>query len=165
MDDFRPGKPGSEEVKSQLDYYGLFLLDGDLSYDSQALKSIQASLKSKKDQYDGFVKRLRDSRISTGSPVTEESMEEAIRAADYDRIEDQVIKLKKREEILRKTVSAEKSPSVKEDLDPKKTCFVTDPPRQFASETALKMFLSEQDAEFVKKHEALQRAMLGEDKN
>jgi hypothetical protein len=163
MDDFRNDKPGSEEVRNQLEYHGLFLLDGDRSYEEQAFTAIRHSISHKKNQYDAFVQRLRDSRIATGSPVTEEAMEEAVDRAGYITIQRDIDKLQKRIKVLEKVLE-EKGPKgkVKETLDPRRTCFVTDPPREFPSETALELFLLDQEPDFVERHKTLQTGMLGE---
>ena len=44
--------------------------------------------------------------------------------------------------------------SVSPALDPERSCFVTNPPRQFPSKTALAMFLAE-NPEIKAKHDAL----------
>jgi hypothetical protein len=163
MDDFRPGKPGSEEVRLQLNYHGLFLMDGDRSYDEQALEAVSASLKEKQQRFEGFVGRMRDSRIAAGSPVDEATMAELVERSGYSALEREIEGLKGREKFLRAAVT-EAGPQRRQrtSLDPKKTCYVTEPPREFPSETALAMFLSEQTEEFRARHEELASAMRGE---
>jgi len=161
MDDFRPGKPGSEEVREQMEPYGLFLLDGNRGYDEQALNALQACLKKKEGQFRDFVDRLRDSRITAGSPITPEAMEEAKRRGGYDKFEKDIEVIRERVGII-KSVLAEEGiiGRVKEPLDPKRTCFASQPPRPFPSEVALRLFLSNQKPDFVKQHEELQAAMM-----
>ena len=55
-----------------------------------------------------------------------------------------VDKLKARVGVLSAVVNEDAHKgAVKQTLDPKRTCFVINPPRQFPSETALRMFLLE----------------------
>lgn len=161
MDDFRPGKPGSEEVREQMEVFGLFLLDGDRNYDEQALSALKNCFKAREGQLRAFVERLRDSRIATGSPVTEEALNEAKRRGGYDVVEEDLDKIQKRIRLLEGVVS-KGTERIKEELDPKKTCFATKPPREFPSETALEMFLLTLPEEQVNQHKELQAAMLGD---
>ena len=161
MDDFRPGKPGSEEVREQMEPYGLFLLDGNRGYDEQALNALQACLKKKEGQYRDFTERLRDSRITAGSPITPEAMEEAERRGGYDKFQRDIEITRERIQIINKVLTEEGViGKVKEPLDPKRTCFATQPPREFPSVVALQLFLSNQKPGFVEQHEELQAAML-----
>lgn len=165
MDDFRPGKPGTEEVKHLLDYYGLFLLDGDRSWEEQAVGSLEVSLKTKQSQLDGFINRIRDARIAQGSPVDDETLAALAARAGYDTLQNQCTTLKKRVDYLRSLLSEVGSKGkVKHTLDPKRTCFLLKPPKQFASEVALKLFLMDQTPEFRKQHETMIKGMLAEDK-
>lgn len=162
MDDFRPGKPGSEEVRLQLNYHGLFLMDGDRSYDEQALEACTASLREKRSQFEGFVSRVRDNRIAQGSPVDDTTMAELIDRAGYGKLEKEVEALKNRVAFLREAV-AESGPGRRQrsQLDPERTCYVCEPPREFPSKTALNLFLSEQNDEFRSRHAELAEAMRG----
>lgn len=152
--DFQPGQPGSEEVRNLLDSSGLFLLNPDLSYDLQALKALQACIKSKKSFRDEFIQRLRDGRIATGRSIDDGTLQEAIESAGYGHksmsrtgqpgLQGQIEALEARVKFLQKSVEGDPTRGyVKERLDPEKTCFVTNPPRQFPSKTALQMFLAE----------------------
>jgi len=152
--DFEPGQPGSEEVRKMLDNAGLFILNPDLSYDLQALKSLEASYKSKKSFRDEFIQRLRDNRIASGRSIDDGTLEEAIESAGYGvkinertgvpGLQGQMDALTARIKFLKKAVESDPTRGyVKERLDPEKTCFVTSPPRQFPSKTALAMFLEE----------------------
>lgn len=161
LNDFRPGQPGSEEVKQITDYFGLFLLDGDRSWEEQAVHAIEDSLKAKKAQVEGFVNRVRDSRISQGSPVDDAAMDEILRTSGQDKIREQCESLDKRLKFLRKLLGEKGTKGkVKETLDPKRTCFITQPPRQFPSEAALELFLMDQSPEFRAKHEEYKKSMV-----
>jgi len=160
MDDFRPGKPGTEEVKHQMDYYGIFLLDGDRSWEEQAITALKTSLKVKKEQVDNFKARMRDQRIAAGSPVTEEAMNEIIERSGYGKLIEECDALQKRVSALTKILDkAGTKGKVKQQLDPKRTCFVLNPPKEFISEVALELFLMDQTPEFRKKHEEFQKSL------
>jgi len=164
MNDFRPGQPGSEEVAALLAYNGVFLLDGDKSYEEQALTALRGCYRAKKAQYDAAVQKMRDNRLGAGLTVTDEVMEEAKRMTGYVTFEADVKSIKRRVDTLSKIVEAEGvEGKVKGMLDPRKTCFVTQPPREFPSEVALELFLLDQPADFVSQHKEMQSQMLGEE--
>jgi hypothetical protein len=155
LDDFRGGKPGSEETRKILSFEGVFLQDTDLSYDFQALKSLRMAVKEREDRIKTFVDRTRNSRIAGGATVDDSTMEDLIQNAGYGRMSDDVDKLKNRISHLVQVVNEDENKgAVRQSLDPKRTCFVINPPRQFPSETALAMFLSEHP-EIKAEHDAL----------
>jgi hypothetical protein len=155
LDDFRPGKPGSEETRKILDMEGLFLQDSDLSYDFQALTALKACVTERKRRIKDFTDRTRNSRIAGGATVDDDTMRDLLEGSGYADMERGVVKLSARVKILEGIVNADANKgSVRETLDPERTCFVTVPPRQFPSKTALKLFLSEHP-EIAEKHEAL----------
>lgn len=157
MDDFRKGKPGSEETQKILKEAGCFLLDGDRGYDVQALEALIECVKTKKQQYRDFIDRFRQARATAGQNVTDELVEENLQRAGYGRISDQIEVLEKRIEMLRNEVKEADPEHVQPKLDPKRTCFVLEPPRQFASPTALKMFLAE-NPEIKEEHDKFMKA-------
>jgi hypothetical protein len=156
LDDFRPGKPGSEETKKILDFEGVFLQDSDLSYDFQALESLRAYVRERKDRIKTFTERTKGSRVAGGVAVDDATMEELLEQAGYKRMQEQVDKVVGRIKILEKIVNEdERKGAVKHTLDPERSCFVINPPRQFPSKTALAMFLAEQPQEVRDAHNAL----------
>ena len=160
MDDYRPGKPGSEEVRKMLNYHGLFLMDGDRSYDSQALQAIKASYTEKTRVVNDFKERLQTNRTTSNRSIDDQTLTEITNKAGYGvgGIGDQVKSLKKRIDMLEKIVAADKSQGkVKDTLDPERTCFITKPPRQFPSKIALAMFL-EENPDIKKEHEEFVKA-------
>ena len=155
LDDFRPGKPGSEETRKILSFEGVFLADTDLSYDYQALQALRAAVREREERIKTFVDRTRNSRIAGGATVDDETMEDLIQSAGYGRMQSDVDKLKSRIKTLSSVVNEDESKgAVRQTLDPKRTCFVINPPRQFPSVTALTMFLNE-NPEIKAEHEAL----------
>lgn len=169
--DFEPGQPGAEEVRHLLESYGVFLLNPDLSYDLQALRALEASYRSKKQVFDDFVQNVRQKAVASGQSINEETLEEAIEQSGYGNrvnartglpgLRGQLEAIQKRIKFLRKAVESDPTRGyTRENFDPEKTCFVTDPPRQFASKTALQMFLEENPA-IRTKHEEFVKAQNG----
>jgi hypothetical protein len=153
LDDFRPGKPGSEETRKTLEFEGVFLQDSDLSYDVQALQALQSFVRERKARVKNFVERNKAARLKQGAACTDAEMDELKSSAGYSVMEANVSKVEARIRILEKTVNADMNKgSVKQTLDPTRTCFVINPPRQFPSRTALAMFLAE-NPEIKAKHD------------
>lgn len=161
--DFANNLPGSEEARQILDYHGLFMLDGDRSYEEQALESLRKTVREKKAQLDNFVDRIRAQGTATGATVSDENLEDKKYKAGYKTFEEDLKVLEARVKYLSGvlTQSGFKG-KVKAQLDPRRTCFATKPPREFPSEVALEMFLVGKPEEFVSQHRELQAQMLQE---
>jgi hypothetical protein len=158
LEDFRPGKPGSEETRKLLEMEGVYLQDSDLSYDFQALKALKACVTERSRRIKDFTERTRNSRIAGGATVDDDTMRDLLEGSGYADMQRGVDKLKIRVKILEDIVNEDANKgSIRETLDPERTCFVTVPPRQFPSKTALKMFLAE-NPEIAEAH----RKLLGE---
>lgn len=156
--DFRPGTPGSEETKKILDFEGIFLQDSDLSYDYQALEALGAYVRERKDRIKTFTERTRGSRVAGGVAIDDTSMKEIQDQAGYTDMQKKVDKVIARIKILEKIVNEdERKGSVQHTLDPERSCFVINPPRQFPSKTALALFLAEHP-DVKAKHDALLNA-------
>jgi hypothetical protein len=158
MDDFRSGKPGSAAVQELMNHFGIFLRNPDLSYETQALNAIEASIKDKKSAYDGFVSTLRKNRASQGISENEVAFEEMIVNSGYGEIRKQIEKLKEHAKFLKELVAKQNAESQERgfDFNPKTTLMFTDPPRQFDNEVALQMFLMEHPALKVQHDEWLE---------
>ncbi len=162
LDDFRPGKPGSEAARKLLDFEGVFLSDTDLSYDLQALRALETAVRERKDRIKTFIDRTRNSRIAGGATVDDATMEDLIENSGYGRMQNDVDRMVARIGTLRGVVKDDATGgAVRQNLDPKRTCFVINPPRQFPSETALAMFLSEHP-DIAKQHEELTNPVAAE---
>lgn len=165
MDDFRPGKPGSEVTKSILEFEGAFLVDSDRSYDSQALEACAISLKKKEERVKEFIERNRNARIAGGAAADEVTMDEILLSAGYGKMLKEIEILKNRVKIYQDVLNKDNAKGrVKETLDPKRTCFVLQPPRQFESETSLKIFLSE-NPEIKEQHDQFTKQLNTEEKH
>lgn len=151
MDDYRGNKPGSEAVNETLNYDGLFLLDADRPYDNQALEALKRCYAARKMHYDGAVRRIREARATAGIPNDESAFEETLEQHGYVTLRKKVAVLQKQISQLESAVKPERS--VREQLDPARTLFVTNPPRQFPSVAAMEFFL-DQNPEIAAEHEA-----------
>jgi hypothetical protein len=152
LDDFRPGKPGSEAPKKLLDFEGVFLQDSDLSYDYQALQALETAVQERKARLKDFIERTRNSRIQGGVSVDDDTMDELVQSSGYGKMQDVINALNARIVLLKQVVSEDANKgAVRQNLDPERTCFVINPPRQFPSKTAMKLFLLE-NPEIAKDH-------------
>ncbi len=155
LDDFRPGKPGSEETQKILDFEGVFLQDSNLSYDFQALRTLQAFVAERKDRIRTFIDRVKGARTQQGVNVDDDVMDELKEQAGYGNMQRKIDKVVLRIKILEELVKADvTSGVVGAALDPERSCLVINPPRQFPSKTALAMFLAEHP-DIKVKHDAL----------
>lgn len=155
--DFRPGQPGSEEVRKQTDFLGIFLFDSDRSYDQQALTAVQKSAKVKKDEHRTRMQNLRNMRTAAGMRPDEETMTELEALSGLSGIREQAEALEKRAKVYAKAVANEEVRK-KEEIDFTRFCLATNPPQEFASPTALDIFLKE-NPDVAKRHNALVKAM------
>lgn len=153
MDDFRPGKAGSADVKSVLDYYGLFLLDSDRPYDNQALEALRRAHDAKKAQYDAAVRNITDRRAAAGVAPNEDALEETLRQMGLVELRRKIEVLQEAVQRFRKVVGDKPEQSLRRQLDPKRTVFVLEPPEEFPSVAAMEFFL-DQNPEVKAKHQA-----------
>lgn len=163
MDDYRPDKPGAEEARRILDESGVFLEDPELDYDRQALKAIKNAIRAGERRFQEARDRLVEMHVAAGIEANTEApvFKEKLRKMGLLRLQERIEELKKREELYRQALGGDIDdsnfqPAVPK-LDPERTCYAIDPPREFASKTALNIFLSEHP-DIAKKHEALSQA-------
>jgi hypothetical protein len=162
LDDFRSGKPGSEAVEEVLNYFGLFVMDADRPYDNQALDSLKRCRNAMKAQYDSVSKSMRDRRAQQGIAPNEEALEESLEQHGYVTLRNKVQLLDDQIRKYEKVCGPETERAARNQLDPTRTVFVLDPPREFPSVAAMHFFL-EQNPGVAAKHEAYsQRAGLDE---
>ena len=153
-DDFRAGKPGSEEVQLLMDGMGIFLRDMDLPYEVQALSCLQRCLKAKRTQYVEAVNNIKARRSQQGIHDSEEAMKEMLRQLNFHKIEEQIDSITKRVRFYEKKLQPEDRKPVRERVDPKRTVPWTNPPKQFETALQCEMWLEEQGEEAQKKHAA-----------
>jgi len=155
MDDFRGNKPGSEEVDKVLDFFGLFLLDSDRPYDNQALEALERSLNIKNAELNERINHLRGQRSFAGVKDTDEAFEETLKQMGLTGLRLKVETLKNQINKLKEIVGPERERVLRPQLDPKRTIFVLNPPREFPSIAAMEFFL-EQNPEIAAKHKSYQ---------
>ncbi len=160
MDDFRPGKPGSADVAQTLNYYGLFLLDADRPYDNQALTALSKSVAAKKAQYDAAVRNITDRRAQAGIAPDPAALAETIDQMGYKELGRKVDVLKDAVKEFRAVVGDNPEVSLRAQLDPARTVFVLDPPREFPSVAAMDFYLKQHD-EIKAKHLAFSQQAVG----
>ncbi len=150
MDDFRPGKPGSEEALNLLVGKGLFLRDTDVDYDIQALDALQQCHKAKNDQFKERVRSYRSDRAAAGIKEDIEVEEENLRTLGLAQLEERIKKIAEHVTFYKKIVEAKKEEvSRTGQMNPELTLFMVDgPPREFPSKAAKALFKQEK-AELV----------------
>jgi hypothetical protein len=153
MDDYRPGKPGSPTVQQILDYHGLFLLNLDRSYDHQALEALKRSHAAKLAQHTAAVKNIRDQRAAAGVPPNEEALQEIFETMGQATLKRKIDKLAEAIKTFEAAIGDQPELTSRQQLDPKRTVFVMDPPQEFPSVAAMEFFLSmEENAEIRARH-------------
>src|SRR3990167_9288835 len=74
MSQMLPDQPGYENIRTDMDHFGVFLRDNTRTYESQAVESIKASIKAKKQIYDEANNNIR-SRAAQAGNVTEDAID------------------------------------------------------------------------------------------
>lgn len=151
MHDFRDNNPGAEGVLNYIEYFGIFLFDADRPYDNQALDALKKSVKARKQHYDQAIKNLMDRRSQQGIAPNPEALEEHLQLLGLTGLREKIETLQALVKKLELSVGPERSARPK--LDPARTLFVTDPPREFPSVSAMEFFL-ERNPEVAAEHAA-----------
>ena len=161
MDDYREGKPGSEGTRVILDYDGLFVVDSDRPYDNQALDALRRCYRAKKAQHDAAVKDLAAKRTAAGIGKDPEALEEALKLSGQTGLRNKINELKEQITAYETAIGSDAEGTVRQKLDPERTVFITDPPREFPSIAAMNFFLDRpKHAEIKNKHQAYRQAQL-----
>jgi len=160
VDDFRPGKPGSADVAQVLNYFGLFLLDADRPYDNQALEALRKAHAAKKSQHDAAVRNIIDRRAAAGVTPNDDALNETLEQMGYNELNRKIGILKEAVREFEKVVGTNPEQSLRRQLDPKRTVFVLDPPREFPSVAAMDFFLRE-NPEIQANHQAFGQQAVG----
>jgi hypothetical protein len=154
MDDFRNDKPGSEGVRDTLNHYGLFLMDTDRDYDRQAVEALRRCLKAKKEQYEGVIRRMQDTHSAQGLSLDENIISEKLVMMGYGEWGTHIKQLETQIKEYEAEMTGEDH-KPRQQFDPARTIFVTDPPREFPSAGAMRFFLSLPENRDIKvKHES-----------
>jgi hypothetical protein len=154
VDDFRPDKPGAENVQMNMASLGIFLLDPNKTYDSQALTCIRACIRSQQFQFDDSSKQLRRDMAVTGQKVDDDTMMEIWKQNGLLKTREKIDTLKALEVTYLKAVGEGTVQVLAPEFDPERTIFVLDKPMQFPSVTALEAYLNlPANKEVKKRHE------------
>lgn len=144
MDDFRQGKPGSEEVQLTMQQLGIFLRDADRSYEAQALEAIEGAISMKMARYNEVVQNLRRTRAASGLHDSDEAFEETLVQMGVARLREDTEVLKSRAKFLRPHVEDEAAKTaVHQQFDPERTLVFLDPPKVFPTKLSMQMFLND----------------------
>jgi len=150
--DYTPGTPGEDAVYGELNYYGVFLLDIDRPYDNQALEALEKARAARKEKYDGSVRRMMDRRSQMGVSPDPEALEEAVRQMGLVQVRTEIKILESQIDKYRTIVGPERR-TARPKMDPARTVFALDPPREFPSVAAMEFFL-ELNPEVRARHDA-----------
>ena len=153
-DDFRPGKPGSEEIQLLMDSLGLFIRNPDLPFEAQALATLQRCLRAKRTQYTEAVNNIKARRAQQGIHDSEDALKEMLRQLNFDKLAIQIYSIEKRIKFLEQHLAPEDRKPTRERIDPERTVPWTNPPKRFETKLQCQMWLEEQGEEAKKKHSA-----------
>jgi hypothetical protein len=156
MEDFVPTRAGWPNVKEDLEVKGLFVLDPDRPYDNQAYDAVKRSRILKEEKYRAGREEMKNAIARLGLQFSEENLTERLTRAGYMRLKKECEELLEQEKFYEGIIKAEEvKVNKKFTLDPKRTVFVTDPPREFPSESAMIYFLNRAENKAIKEaHEA-----------
>lgn len=151
MEDFVPTKPGWPNIKEDLEIKGLFVLDPDRPYDNQAYDAIKRSRILKEERFRAGKEEMKNKIAQAGIQFSEENLNERLTRAGYMRLKKEADELLEQEKFYESIIKAEEvKVAKKHTLDPKRTVFITDPPREFPSESAMMYFLNRPENKAVK---------------
>lgn len=152
FEDYRPNTPGAEAVYEILDTEGVFLFDTDRPYENQALETLKKTLKKRMDLVTAKEKHYTDLAARQNLNFDQESLKNVWKQLGIDVVREkcEVIKrfIEKYESVVKKETSVRRHV-----LDPDKTVFSTNPPREFPSKIAREFFLSENPTIAAKEEE------------
>jgi hypothetical protein len=157
FEDYRPNTAGAEAVYEILDTEGIFLFDTDRPYENQALETLRKSLKKREDILNAKVKSYTDLAARQGLRLEPDQI---------NNVNEQlgVNKLKVKCDTIRSFITKYEAVVQKETakrlhvLDPDRTVFVTNPPREFPSKVAREFFL-EQNPDLAEKETEFRAGM------
>lgn len=157
FEDYRPNTPGAEAVYEVLDTEGVFLFDTDRPYENQALETLEKTQKKRIDILNSKVKSYSDLAARQGIQVSKETLENVQKQQGLDVLREKVSTLQRFIEKYKAVVTKDTARR-RSTLDPERTVFATNPPREFPSKVAREFFLAEPGNEEVAAKEAEFRA-------
>jgi len=151
VDDFRPDKPGAENVQMNMATLGFFLYDPNKSYDSQALLCIQGMKRELSERLRTSTQSLRSMMAASNMQVDGEPFEEILRQHGLDLVKNKIKILESLEKQYESAVKVYGSSVEERGFDPERTVFAIDPPREFPSKAAMSAFLGLPENKTIKK--------------
>ena len=158
MEDYAPGRPGSAENLRSLLSYGCFMLDSDRSYDAQVLETLTGTISMMNQQLTEFVNELKKQQLSNGTKLDDETLQAMKESAGYGRFEERLNILRNRVKMYKKVLGGESVENTNRSFDPERTCFASNPPREFPSKLSLAIYLAE-NPEIAKKNGEMIKGM------
>ena len=145
MSDFQEGRAGSEEALQKLTSQGLFLLNTDREYDVQAFEAINQCIKYLEMRYNEAVNTLQTMHVAANMDANPESnaFKNKLKVMGLTRLQSEIVILRKRAGLYSDAIGPQTEATPVPKFDPERTCFVTNPPREFPTKLALKIFLEE----------------------
>jgi len=157
FEDYRPGTAGEEAVYEILDTEGIFLFNTDRPYENQALETLQKTLKKREDLLNSKVKSYTDLAARQGLKLEPEQVHNVNEQLGVNMLKEKCATIKrfigKYETVVQKDTSRRRNV-----LDPERSVFVTNPPREFPSKVAREFFLGE-NPEIAAKEEEFRAGM------
>jgi len=158
MDDFREDKPGSETVEEITGYHGLFLQDTDRPYENQALEALRRSHARKKAACEEITQGHRDRAARQSLNIPEETFEQVEQQMGIHLLRDQIAVLEKLIKKYEGVVKGDSNVRKRTQLDPERTVFALNPPKEFDSIIARQFFL-EENKDIAKREAEIRKSM------
>jgi len=140
---FRPGLPGTESVREEMNQFGIFLRDTAVPYELQAIDALRASIRYHEVLYKETTANVRRKAAAVGLN-SEEAIDQTLEAMGYKALFEKIKRLKDR--LGRYEAKVDRSVMdrpLHRQYDPKRTLLFLDPPKEFESEIAMLIFLDE----------------------
>lgn len=145
FEDYRPGTPGEEAVYEILDMEGVFLFNTDRPYENQALDTLKKTLKKREELLTSKVKSYTDLAARQGLKLEPDQVHNVNEQLGVNMLKEKCETIKrfisKYEAVVTKDTAKRRSV-----LDPERTVYATNPPREFPSKVAREFFLAEHPA-------------------
>jgi hypothetical protein len=143
MHDFQPQRPGAETVQEVTHYHGLFLLDTDRPYENQALDALRRSHRRKTARCNEITQGHRDRAARQALNIPEETFKQVEEQMGIHHLRREIEALEKLIKKYEAVVVGDETTKKRHQLDPERTIFALNPPREFDSVITREFFLDE----------------------
>lgn len=141
MDDFRPDKPGAENVQENLEFHGVFLRDNARPYDNQALETLRKCYRTRSQRYYEITEGHKERAARQGIQLDESTYQRVLKQMGMIAFKEKVDTLEELIAEYEEVVTEESSERRRPQLDPARTVFALPKPREFPSVVARDFFL------------------------